>query len=144
MPRLAVDMSQMGSKQIHIARKLNWLPQTTISALLQRYRQLQDEHVSGIGQEDCVSQLNKKSHPPTMSTCCSVRTVSRWELRNWQRLLFTDESRFALHWVDGRVRVYRRRGERLTPGCSQKVHPYGGVDSMGRHLRWPENAPCNH
>jgi hypothetical protein len=32
--------------------------------------------------------------------------------------------------ADGRVRVCRRRGERLAPQCIQEVHPYGGGGMM--------------
>lgn len=35
-----------------------------------------------------------------------------WQLRHWRRTLFTDESRFSLTSCDGRVRVWRRPGER--------------------------------
>ena len=34
----------------------------------------------------------------------------RWTIQRWGRVLFTDESRFLLRRVDGRVRVFRRRG----------------------------------
>ena len=34
-------------------------------------------------------------------------------MRQWRRVLFTDESRFTLYRADGRRRVYRRRGERF-------------------------------
>lgn len=59
-----------------------------------------------------------------------ARTVRRWQRRNWRRVMFSDESRFNMFQADGRVRVYRRRGERLHPGCIQDVHPYGGGGIM--------------
>lgn len=52
--------------------------------------------------------------------------VRRWQRRHWERVLFTDESRFNLFRNDGRLRVYRRRGERLAQNCIHEVHPYGG------------------
>ena len=36
----------------------------------------------------------------------------RWQRVQWGRVMFTDESRFSIQF-DGRVRVYRRPGERL-------------------------------
>ena len=38
-------------------------------------------------------------------------------MRQWRRVLFTDESRFTLYHADGRRRVYRRRGERFADAC---------------------------
>ena len=59
-----------------------------------------------------------------------ARTVRRWQRRDWERVMFTDESRFNMFRNDGRVRVYRRRGERLAPNCIQDVHPFGGGGVM--------------
>ena len=59
-----------------------------------------------------------------------ARNVRRWQNRNWQRVLFTDESRFQLHVADGRRRVYRRRGEREARCCVQEVIPFGGGGIM--------------
>ena len=44
-----------------------------------------------------------------------ARQVRRWQVRNWRRVLFTDESRFNLFRIDDRERVHRCRGERLAP-----------------------------
>jgi hypothetical protein len=46
-----------------------------------------------------------------------------WGIKEWGRILFTDESRFCLRSPDGRQRVWRRTGERLAqcnfvPGIS--------------------------
>ena len=35
-----------------------------------------------------------------------------WRLREWEAVLFSDESRFSLDNSDGRIMVYRRVGER--------------------------------
>lgn len=59
-----------------------------------------------------------------------ARRVRRWQRRDWSRVIFSDESRFNLFQADGRVRVYRRRGERLAPACIQEVVPYGGGSVM--------------
>ena len=42
-----------------------------------------------------------------------TRAQSRWTLRQWRDVVFTDDSRFCLQINNGRVRVYRRRGERF-------------------------------
>jgi len=41
-----------------------------------------------------------------------ARKHNRWVSQVWNRVIFTDESKFNLNWVDGRVRVWRRRGKR--------------------------------
>ena len=35
----------------------------------------------------------------------------------WRRVTWSDESRFCLQRVDGRIRVWRRRGERHSQNC---------------------------
>jgi transposase len=49
-----------------------------------------------------------------------------WQLRHWTPVLFIDESRFRLTRCDGRVRVYRRPGERYTAATAvQEVDRFG-------------------
>ena len=48
----------------------------------------------------------------------------------WANVLFTDESRFNLYNNDGRLRVYRRRGERLNDDCLFQREQYGGGSVM--------------
>ena len=38
----------------------------------------------------------------------------RWNGLQWSRVAFSDESRFNLYFNDGRMRVYRRRGDRYS------------------------------
>ena len=53
-----------------------------------------------------------------------------WTRRQWSHVMFTDESRFRLDHNDGRVRVWRRRGERLRYECIKEVTPFGGGSVM--------------
>ena len=46
-------------------------------------------------------------------------------MRQWRRVLFTDESRFTLYRADGRRRVYRRRGERFVDACVVERDRFG-------------------
>ena len=59
-----------------------------------------------------------------------ARQHSGWARRQWSRVVFTDESKFNLHGPDGRIRVWRRRGERLDPANSMKYDRYGGGSVM--------------
>jgi hypothetical protein len=49
---------------------------------------------------------------------------------SWQEVLFSDESRFILSHVDGRIRVWRRTGERYVACCMQEVGRWGGGSVM--------------
>ena len=45
-------------------------------------------------------------------------------------VMFSDESRFCLRKVDGRLRVWRRPGERFADVCVQEVTAFGGGSVM--------------
>lgn len=53
-----------------------------------------------------------------------------WNLEDWQRVLFSDETRVSLHSPDGRQRVWRRVGERFADGCMSSRVPFGGGSVM--------------
>lgn len=53
-----------------------------------------------------------------------------WRQRQWNRVYFTDESRFCLYGNDGRGRVWRRRGERYLQDCFEPVYAFGGGSVM--------------
>ncbi|KFM75221.1 Transposable element Tcb1 transposase, partial [Stegodyphus mimosarum] len=66
----------------------------------------------------------------------------------WNEIIFTDESRFGLHHHDGRIRVWRHRGERMLNSCvmHRRLHRvlwYGVVwhrvlwYGIGYHSRTP-------
>ena len=42
-----------------------------------------------------------------------------WRYQQWRRVLFSDESRFCISTADGRVRVWRRRGDGETHGVGK-------------------------
>ncbi|GFX47729.1 transposable element Tc1 transposase [Trichonephila clavipes] len=43
------------------------------------------------------------------------QAMSMWNVTDWQKVVFSDESRFVLGTDDNRVRVWRRPGERYNP-----------------------------
>lgn len=63
----------------------------------------------------------------------------RWLLNQWNSVMFSDESRFAIDSSDRRNRVYRRVGERFADPCVLQSNRWGGASTMvwggfmGRH-----------
>ena len=59
-------------------------------------------------------------------------------MRQWDTVIFSDESRFMLEHHDGRMRVYRRRHERFHPQCISQasdrrgVMVWGAISTTGR------------
>ena len=51
-------------------------------------------------------------------------------MRQWRRVLFTDESRFTLYRADGRHCVYLRCGERFADACVVERDRFGGGSVM--------------
>ena len=54
----------------------------------------------------------------------------RWTLARWRRVLFSDESRFQLYRADGRLRVWRRSGERYADANVIRRVAHGGASVM--------------
>ena len=50
----------------------------------------------------------------------------QWTRQQWSRVLFSSESRFNLHFNDGRTRVYRRQGERFSDATVSEYDRFGG------------------
>ena len=54
----------------------------------------------------------------------------QWTLNQWGTVLFTDESRFTVDHNDGRVRVWRRQGERYDPQFAVQHNRWGAGSVM--------------
>ena len=69
-----------------------------------------------------------------------ARQHVRWTRQQWSHVLFTDESRFCLDHHAGRVRVWRRRGERFADSCVRSsrqgrggsVMIWAGISEQGK------------
>ena len=59
-----------------------------------------------------------------------VRQHIRRNQQQWNTEVFRDESKFLLERKDGRVMVYRRRGERFADACMRQVDHYGDGSVM--------------
>ena len=54
----------------------------------------------------------------------------QWQNRQWQNIVFSDESRYCVDRADSRMRVWRRRGERFTDACVMERDSWGGPSVM--------------
>ena len=61
---------------------------------------------------------------------CWCRQHRHWNLNMWGNVMFRDESRFCLWKLEGRVKVWRRRGERYADCCTDGVTAFGGGSVM--------------
>ena len=59
-----------------------------------------------------------------------ARRYVRFTRADWARVLFTDEKRFGSYSNDGRVRIYRRRGEIYSTSCILQTEHFGGGSVM--------------
>lgn len=54
----------------------------------------------------------------------------RWTRQQWSQVLFSDESRFTMNHNDGRLRVWRRPGQRFIDATVQEKVAFGGGSVM--------------
>ena len=59
-----------------------------------------------------------------------------WQLAEWSNILFTNESRYTVSNNDGRMRVWRRQGQRFAACNMLEVDSYGG----GAVVVWVESV----
>ncbi|GFW29220.1 transposable element Tcb1 transposase [Trichonephila clavipes] len=60
---------------------------------------------------------------------CQARSM--WNVTDWQKVVFSDESRFVFGTDDNRVRVWRRPGERYNPPhCSTSHCPHSWCNGL--------------
>ena len=60
----------------------------------------------------------------------TARAPRRFPMRQWRRVLFTDESRFTLFRADGQRRLYRRCGKQFADACVFERDRHGGGSVM--------------
>ncbi|KAJ8276573.1 hypothetical protein COCON_G00083250, partial [Conger conger] len=59
-----------------------------------------------------------------------ARERQNWTLEQWKKVVWSDESRFLLHHVDGQVRVRSLPGEEMAPECTVERRQDGGGSMM--------------
>jgi hypothetical protein len=78
----------------------------------------------------CQETLCRPDYQPEKSKHSTFRGPTSLTPVHCARVLFTDESRFNLSIADGRVRVFRRRGERFAYNCLLERDKFGGGSVM--------------
>ena len=69
----------------------------------------------------------------------------RWTRHQWSQVLFSDESRFTMNHNDGRLRVWRRPGQRFIDATVQEKVAFGGrfCNGLGCLQPSPQNTPVS-
>ena len=74
-----------------------------------------------------------------------ARERRNWTLEQWKKVSWSDESRFLLDQVDGRVRVCRLPEEVMAPGCTVGRRQAGGGSVMlWAMFCWETLGPAIH
>ena len=101
------------------------LPQTQLSATRLRNR-LHERNMRA--RKPAIRPVLAERHRNARTVWCNQHL--RWTRQQWAQVLFSDESRFCLQPADGRIRVWRRRGEHFADGSVLKRNRYGGGSIM--------------
>ncbi|KAK3562667.1 hypothetical protein QTP86_004084 [Hemibagrus guttatus] len=73
------------------------------------------------------------------------REHQNWTMKQWKKVAWSDESRFPLHHMDGRVHVHRLLGEHMAPGCTMRRRQAGGGSVMlWAMFCWETLGPAIH
>ena len=81
------------------------------------------------GTRVCDRTVRNRLHAAQLKAC-RARVHLGLTRRQWRNVLFSDESRFNVSFADGRVRTWRRRGERLVQDNVVERDRYGGGSVM--------------
>lgn len=108
-----------------LANHLHTTTRTRISAQTAR-RRLHSAQLKG--RRPCIGVPLTRRHRHERLNWAQIH--QRWVQQQWHSVLFTDESRFTVQFADGRLRVWRRKGERYdAPNVIQRDR-YGGGSVM--------------
>ena len=101
--------------------KQHWLPNRHLSTGTVRNRLKS----AGLKSRRVIKRpLLADRHRRTRLAWCLARRG--WNLRTCGKIHWSDESRFLLHVIDGRMRVWRHKNTAYAPRNIQPTVPYGG------------------
>ncbi|GFS71116.1 transposase domain containing protein [Trichonephila clavipes] len=65
-----------------------------------------------------------------------------WSMDQWERVVWSDESRFVIHYADGYIKIRCLPGEQLLPRCTVgHKHAGGGSIMLWRTFSWAFLGP---
>ncbi|GFT25183.1 transposable element Tc3 transposase [Trichonephila clavipes] len=132
--RMAVTDCSVTSRTV--AQHIESVTHHSVSALTIR-RRLQQSRLSA--RRPLLGLPLMQNHRSLRHQWCDERRMWATE---WNEVVFTDESRISLQHHDGRIRVWRHRGERMLNSCVMHHHtgPALGImvwGGIGYHSRTP-------
>lgn len=138
-----VDRPRTGRPRVTTARTDRFM---TLTHLRRRFKTASSTaREYGISSQTVINRLRKNCNPirprrPYVGQIINNRNRNarvlwgrrhlRWRRAQWATVLFSDESRFNLSHADGRIRVYRRKGERFADACLLERDRFGGGSVM--------------
>ena len=73
-----------------------------------------------------------------------ARQQSQRKIRFWHRKIWSDESRFCLYHIDGRIRVWRRHGKDYNQNCVQpRAQALGGSVMVWGMMSYEHKTPLS-
>lgn len=138
-----VDRPRSGRPKVTTARTDRFITLTHLRRRFKTAASTAREH--GISSQTVLNRLRKVRNPirprrPYIGQIINnrnrnarmqwARRHSRWRRAQWANVLFSDQSRLNLSHADGRLRVFRRKGERFSDACVIEGDRFGGCGVM--------------
>ncbi|GBL74166.1 Transposable element Tc1 transposase [Araneus ventricosus] len=133
--------------RLSLSRLVKQNRRQTVAQLTAQYNAGPSASVSEHTVQLTLSDMGLCSRRPTRVPLLTKRhreLCLQWarEHRNWNRVAWSDESRFLIHLVDGRVRVRRLPGEQLLPSCTAgHTQADGGGIMLWGTFSWASLGP---
>ena len=104
--------------------KQNWLPKRRLSTRTVRNRLKS----AGLKARRVIERPLEDRYRRTRLAWCLARRG--WNLRTWRKIHWSDKSRFLLHVLERRMRVWRHKNTAYSTRNIQPTVPYGGGSVM--------------
>ena len=138
-PKITTAADDRGIRTLHLRDRFRTASHTarTFHGQISQYTVRRRLRAYGIFCRRPVRRLNLGPHH-FQARLNWARLHRRWTVRQWENVIFSDESRFLLQRHDGRRRVYRRVGERFlnttvsTASDKRSVMVWAAISATGK------------